>query len=105
MPNRVKTVRLLEVVVWTIGTYRYFPNLMKINDESENFSFYSSCGYYIEPTIVLTKDPFDKIMTEEIFGPILTVYVYKDADLEKTMKLVDCATPYALTGAVFAKDL
>ncbi|KAL7293953.1 hypothetical protein TKK_0012533 [Trichogramma kaykai] len=63
-----------------------------------------SKGYFIEPTIVQTKNPKDKIMTEEIFGPVLTVYVYKDANLDETMKLVESSTPYALTGAIFSQD-
>lgn len=61
-------------------------------------------GYFINPTIVQTTDPKDKIMVEEIFGPVLTVYVYKDADLQKTMDLVPTSTQFALTGAVFAQD-
>lgn len=64
-----------------------------------------SKGFYIEPTIVVTKDPKDKIMTEEIFGPVLTVYVYPDKDVESALSLVESSTPYALTGAVFAKDM
>lgn len=44
-------------------------------------------------------------MTEEIFGPVLTIYVYKDSDLEETLKLVESSTPYALTGSIFATDL
>ncbi|KRT84395.1 hypothetical protein AMK59_1075 [Oryctes borbonicus] len=63
-----------------------------------------STGYFIEPTIVEAKDPKDKIMVEEIFGPVLTVYVYKDADLDKTLELVGNSTAFALTGAVFAQD-
>ncbi|XP_076765603.1 delta-1-Pyrroline-5-carboxylate dehydrogenase 1 isoform X2 [Xylocopa sonorina] len=63
-----------------------------------------SRGYFIDPTIVVTKDPKDKIMTEEIFGPVLTIYVYKDSNLDETMKLVESSTPYALTGAIFAQD-
>ena len=43
-------------------------------------------------------------MTEEIFGPVLTIYIYKDSDLDETMKLVESSTPYALTGAIFTKD-
>lgn len=61
-------------------------------------------GYFVHPTIVETKDPHDKLMTEEIFGPVLTVYVYKDNALEDTMKMVTTSTPFALTGAVFATD-
>jgi len=63
-----------------------------------------SKGYFIQPTIVETKDPLDKIMTEEIFGPLLTVYVYNDSEVDKTVDLVISSTPYALTGAVFAQD-
>ncbi|CAH1405558.1 unnamed protein product [Nezara viridula] len=61
-------------------------------------------GYFIEPTIIQTKDPLDKLMTEEIFGPVLSIYVYPDKDVNKTLELVDTSTPYALTGAVFGKD-
>ncbi|XP_060532865.1 delta-1-pyrroline-5-carboxylate dehydrogenase, mitochondrial [Cylas formicarius] len=63
-----------------------------------------SKGYFIEPTIVQTKDPHDKIMKEEIFGPVLTIYVYKDGQVQETLDLVDNTTPFALTGAVFAQD-
>ncbi|CAK9799415.1 Delta-1-pyrroline-5-carboxylate dehydrogenase, mitochondrial [Anthophora quadrimaculata] len=63
-----------------------------------------SHGYFIDPTIVVTKNPKDKIMTQEIFGPVLTIYVYKDAELDKTMELVESSTPYALTGSIFSQD-
>lgn len=61
-------------------------------------------GYFVEPTIIETSDPHDKLMTEEIFGPVLTVYVYDDSNVEKTLGLVGSSTKFALTGAVFAKD-
>lgn len=61
-------------------------------------------GYFIQPTIIETKNPLDKLMTEEIFGPVLAVYVYKDKDLFETMRLVESSTAFALTGAVFAQD-
>lgn len=61
-------------------------------------------GYFIQPTIVVSEDPKDKIITEEIFGPVLTIYVYKDAELDATMRLVGSSTPFALTGAIFAQD-
>ncbi|CAO1386946.1 unnamed protein product [Diamesa tonsa] len=64
----------------------------------------SSKGWFIEPTIVQTMDPLDKIHTEEIFGPVVSIYVYKDKNLDETMKLVDESTAFALTGAVFAQD-
>lgn len=63
-----------------------------------------SKGYFIQPTIIVTTDPLDKLMTEEIFGPVVTIYVYKDKDLKKTMDLVGDSTAFALTGAVFAQD-
>lgn len=63
-----------------------------------------SKGYFIEPTVVVTTDPRFKLMEEEIFGPVLTVYVYDDADLAKAIELVDTTSPYALTGAIFAED-
>jgi len=63
-----------------------------------------SKGYFIEPTIVETLDPEDRIMVEEIFGPVLSVFVYREKDLESTLRLVGESTPYALTGAVFATD-
>ncbi|MGM0608235.1 MAG: L-glutamate gamma-semialdehyde dehydrogenase [Candidatus Muiribacteriota bacterium] len=63
-----------------------------------------SKGFFIEPTIILTDDPMFKTMQEEIFGPVLTVYVYDEKDLDKTLKLCDEGSPYALTGAIFAQD-
>lgn len=61
-------------------------------------------GYFIEPTVIVTTSPRFKTMEEEIFGPVLTIYVYDDADFNKTLTLVDTTSPYALTGAVFAQD-
>lgn len=61
-------------------------------------------GYFIEPTVILAKTPKYKSMEEEIFGPILTIYVYADKDFEKTLTLCDQTSPYALTGAIFAKE-
>ncbi|MCP4089456.1 MAG: L-glutamate gamma-semialdehyde dehydrogenase [Gammaproteobacteria bacterium] len=61
-------------------------------------------GYFIEPTVIVTTDPKFKTMCEEIFGPVITIYVYDDADFESTLKLVDETSPYALTGAIFSKD-
>ncbi|HNY07703.1 MAG TPA: aldehyde dehydrogenase family protein, partial [Bacteroidales bacterium] len=61
-------------------------------------------GYFIRPTVIETSNPKFKTMEEEIFGPVLTVFVYKDNDLEKAVELCDTTSPYGLTGAVFAKD-
>ena len=63
-----------------------------------------SQGNMVEPTIVVTTDPRDKIMTEEIFGPILSVFVYEDNQFDQILDLVDSSTPYALTGALFCQD-
>jgi len=61
-------------------------------------------GYFVEPTLVETKDPGYRLLCEEIFGPVVTVYVYPDEKWEETLALVDRSSPYALTGAVFARD-
>jgi 1-pyrroline-5-carboxylate dehydrogenase len=63
-----------------------------------------SKGFFIEPTVVRTTNPHFKLMEEEIFGPVLTIYVYPDDEYEKTLELCDTTSPYALTGAVFATD-
>lgn len=61
-------------------------------------------GYFIEPTVILTKDPHYITMHEELFGPVLTIFVYESEKWEETLKLVDTTTTYSLTGAVFAQD-
>ncbi|MCP4226873.1 MAG: aldehyde dehydrogenase family protein, partial [Actinomycetia bacterium] len=61
-------------------------------------------GYYIEPTVVVSDDPRSALMSEEIFAPVLTIYVYDDDDLGKAVRLCESTSPYALTGAVFAQD-
>src|SRR5258708_32021995 len=61
-------------------------------------------GYFIEPTLLETKDPAYRLLCEEIFGPVVTAYVYPDAKWEETLTIIDSTSPYALTGAVFARD-
>ncbi len=63
-----------------------------------------SKGYFIEPTVIVSKDPSSLTMCEEIFGPVLTVYVYHSENFEQTLELVDSTSPYALTGSIIAKD-
>jgi 1-pyrroline-5-carboxylate dehydrogenase len=63
-----------------------------------------SQGYFIEPTIVLTTNPHFLTMEEEIFAPVLTVYVYPEDQLDETIRTLDATSPYALTGAIFARD-
>ncbi len=63
-----------------------------------------SKGWFVRPTVIRAKDPRGKLMTEEIFGPALTVYVYPDAEFSETLRLCDTTSPYALTGSIFAQD-
>ncbi|MCF8320791.1 MAG: L-glutamate gamma-semialdehyde dehydrogenase [Flavobacterium sp.] len=63
-----------------------------------------SVGYFIEPTIIVTTNPKYTTMETELFGPIVTIYVYEDTNWETTLELVDQTSEYALTGAVFSKD-
>lgn len=63
-----------------------------------------SVGYFIKPTVILTKNPKFRTMEEEIFGPVLTIYVYEDDQFEETLDLCDSTSPFALTGAIFAKN-
>ena len=61
-------------------------------------------GYFIEPTVILAKEPNYITMREEIFGPVMTIYVYDDSKFEETLNLVDNTSEYALTGAILASD-
>lgn len=63
-----------------------------------------SKGYFIEPTIIVVQDPMYRTMCEEIFGPVMTIYVYQQDRFEETLELVDNTSPYALTGAIFSQD-
>jgi len=64
----------------------------------------NSKGWFIEPTVLLTKDPMYTTMCEELFGPVITIYVYQAERFEEALELVDSTSPYALTGAIFSKD-
>jgi 1-pyrroline-5-carboxylate dehydrogenase len=63
-----------------------------------------SKGYFIQPTVILTSNPKFRTMCEEIFGPVITIYVYPDAQWKEMLTLVDETGEYALTGAIFSKD-
>jgi 1-pyrroline-5-carboxylate dehydrogenase len=67
-------------------------------------NYNKSKGYFIEPTVILTTNPKYTTMETELFGPVVTIYVYEDKDWTKTLELVDSTSEYALTGAVLAKD-
>lgn len=63
-----------------------------------------SVGYFVEPTVIKTTDPMFKSMVEEIFGPVITIFVYDDDKYEETLELCDRTSPYGLTGSIFARD-
>lgn len=67
-------------------------------------NFDKSKGYFIEPTVILAEDPNYTTMCEEIFGPVLSIYVFEDNTFDDILKIVDATSPYALTGALFARD-
>ena len=80
---------------------------VKANDMNEivaGGNYDKSKGYFIEPTVVLSKDPQSLTMCEEIFGPVVTIYVYQAERYEETLELVNSTSPYALTGSIIAKD-
>jgi len=85
-----------------------YIDLAKKSSEVELVSggnYDNSKGYFVEPTVFLTNDPHFVTMEEEIFGPVLTIYVYEDSEWEKTLQLVDSTSAYALTGAIFSQDV
>lgn len=63
-----------------------------------------SVGYFVEPTVIVTTNPYFKSMVEEIFGPVITIYVYESDNFEETLKIVDSTSEYALTGSIIAND-
>ena len=88
----------------TISSY---IEIAKKNDKAEivaGGNYDDSKGYFIEPTVIRTMDPHCTTMEEEIFGPVITIYVYDDNKYEETLALCDATSPYALTGAIFAQD-
>lgn len=124
--SEVKTMMLEMVKDIKVGDVRDFRNFMgAVIDEAsfDNAMRYietaksskdaeilcggigdKSKGFFVQPTIIQAKTPKFITMEEEIFAPVLSVYVYEDAALEETLRLVDETSPYALTGAIFAKD-
>ncbi len=89
------------------STITEYINYIKNSDDAEILyggNYDDSKGYFIEPTLVEAKTPNFKTMEEEIFGPVFTLYVYDDEKYEETLQLCNSTSPYALTGAIFAKD-
>jgi 1-pyrroline-5-carboxylate dehydrogenase len=79
----------------------------KSSSEAEIISggkYDKSIGYFIDPTVIVTSNPKYPTMTTELFGPVITIYIYDDEDWEASLKLVDTSTEYALTGAIFSTD-
>ncbi len=91
-------------------SYNTIKNYIEFaNDSSEAEIIYGgkyedSVGYFIEPTIILTTNPHFKTMEEEIFGPVLTIYIYDDENYEEVLELCDNTSNYGLTGSIFARD-
>jgi 1-pyrroline-5-carboxylate dehydrogenase len=92
---------------------RSFDKLAKYIDEAKaddnveivaGGNYDKSKGYFIEPTVIVAKDPKYTTMQEELFGPVVTIYVYEDSKWEETLQLVDTTSQYALTGAVLGTD-
>ena len=90
-----------------------FDKLAKYIDQAKNDAdaeiiiggnYDKSVGYFIEPTVIVTTNPQYTTMETELFGPILTIFVYEDTEWEATLKLVDATSEYALTGAIFSQD-
>ena len=88
----------------SISSYIEFA---KSSDEAKIIAggkYDKSIGYYIEPTVIVTTNPKFKTMVEEVFGPVITIYVYDSEKWEETIELVDETSEYALTGAVLSQD-
>ena len=124
--NNIKTELLKELNTISVGDPQDFSNFMNAVIHEKSFDklkntinkvkrskdakiiFGGNCnkkvGYFIEPTVVLTKKANFFTMEQELFGPILTIYIYDDNNFEKILKLIDNTSKYALTGAIFSKD-
>ncbi len=84
-----------------------YIDFAKNSDDAEFLTggkYDDSKGYFIEPTIVTTTNPKFKLIEDEIFGPVLTIYIYPDNEYKQTLKLCDGTSPYGLTGCIFAQD-
>lgn len=98
--NAVIDEKAFDKITGYIETARNNP----LNEIIAGGGYDKSKGYFIEPTVIETKDPQSLTMCEEIFGPVLTVYVYQPDNYEETLRLVDQTSPYGLTGSIFARN-
>lgn len=89
------------------NSIKSYIDYARTSDEAE-IIFGGKCddrvGFFIEPTVIVTTNPRFKTMEEEIFGPVVTIYVYKDQELEEALDLCEQTSKYALTGAIFSQD-
>lgn len=126
LSKKIETLLVSELKTISMGDVRDFRNFTnavidknsfnKISDYIEHASSSTDAeiicggkrndkiGYFIEPTVIKAKSPHYRSMVEEIFGPVLTLFVYEDSELDEALRLCDETSPYALTGAVFAQD-
>ena len=124
--NDVKTYLIEDVKAMKMGTTEDFTNFVNAVIDEKAFDKISSYiadakdakgadiivggnyskaeGFFIEPTVIVVDTPQYTTMCEEIFGPVLTIYVYEDNDFEKTLDILDATSPYALTGSIFSTD-
>jgi len=116
--DEVKTIKMGDVMDFTnfmaavidkaaFDSIVKFIEYAKESNDSEIIAggaYDDSKGYFIEPTVVVASDPKHKLMEEEIFGPVLTVFVYPEGKFKETLELCDTTSPYGLTGSIFAND-
>ncbi|MEZ0543037.1 L-glutamate gamma-semialdehyde dehydrogenase [Fibrella arboris] len=121
----IKTQLQEELAKQTIGSVEDFSNLFNAVIDAKSFKkitayidkakadgetivagggYSDEIGYFIEPTVIEVSDPTYQTMCDELFGPVLSVYVYEDDKLDEVIELIDTTSPYALTGAILAKD-
>jgi 1-pyrroline-5-carboxylate dehydrogenase len=110
---KVGPVENFENFVNAVITEASFDKLAKYIDEAKanpeveiiaGGSYDKSVGYFVDPTVILVQDPYYVTMCEELFGPVLTVYVYEDEQFEEVMNIIDNTSPYALTGSIISQD-
>ncbi|MBI4926063.1 MAG: L-glutamate gamma-semialdehyde dehydrogenase, partial [Bdellovibrio sp.] len=124
--SRVQELLVSEIKTICIGDVRDFKNFVNAVIDQESYSKInnyiedaknsneakiligggakSEVGYFIEPTVIVTTNPKYKTMVEEVFGPVLSIFIYDDTKYKETLKLCDETSAYALTGAIFAQD-